>query len=42
MHDATQRRPSNRPDTEVWAPIGYILESNALEVEQKLGMSIRR
>lgn len=42
MQDAPQRRPSNRPDTKVWAPIGDILEGNALEVEQKLGMSIRR
>jgi len=27
---------------EAWGPIGDILEGNALEVEQKLGMSIRR
>jgi hypothetical protein len=40
MHNATQRRLSNRPGKDVWAAIGDIPDGNAIGVEQKLGMRI--
>jgi hypothetical protein len=40
MHEATLRSRLNRPDRDVWALIGYILEGKALGVEQKkVGMN---
>ena len=42
MHDASRCNATQMPGRGGPGSTGYILEGNALGVEQKLGMSIRR